>query len=278
MNKLLLLAFTALAQAQSVEIYSEFQRPDPFGGIVRADKAWRPREILSPAVPRGGFATFHVAVSVPAKESYLLYVVTNPIDACRVSLYRERFTQTANGWIPDRLTELHQLPDFGTMPDPEDNVPGQTTRAYLLDIWIPPDATPGRFRLEVQLKVAEWIIRPLEIRVEEPTVPAVPAVPALSEARRVEPSLPPIDSPADASAVAALRSSIHGETLPPSPPPANVRGFLRRNALQDLSLAADPVTVQRRALELLKMNSMFSTRPLGAEWWLRVRDFLISQR
>src|SRR5262245_3468387 len=232
MNRLLLLAFAAIAHAQSIELYSDMQRADPFGGIVRADRAWRPREILSPAVPRGGHATFHVAVSVPEKESYLLYVVTNPIEACKVSLYRERFIRTANGWVPDRLTELHQLPDFGTMPDPEDDVPGQTTRVYLLDIWVPPDASPGRFRLEVQLKVADWIIRPLEIRVEEVSAPKIP------EGKRAEPPLPSLDAPADASAVTALAAYLKGEPLQPGPAPTTVRGFLRRNALQDLSLAA----------------------------------------
>src|SRR5688572_23300719 len=92
-GSMLLVLLAGLAHAQSVEIYSELQRPDPFGGIVRPDKGLRSREILSPAVARGGFATFHIAVSVPAKESYLLYVVTNPIDACRVALYKERFVK-----------------------------------------------------------------------------------------------------------------------------------------------------------------------------------------
>ena len=88
-RKLALLPLLAgVACAQSIEIYSEFQRPDPFGGIVRADRATRPREILSPAVPRNGHASFHIAVSVPGKESYLLYVATNPLDACRVTSIR----------------------------------------------------------------------------------------------------------------------------------------------------------------------------------------------
>ena len=114
----------------------------------------RPREILSPAVARNGFASFHIAVSVPPKESYFLYVVTNPIEACHVALYKEHFVKTPSGWIPDRLTEVHRLPDFGVMPDPDDGVEGQTTRVYLLDLWIPPTADLSRFRVEVQLKVA----------------------------------------------------------------------------------------------------------------------------
>ena len=81
------LAATA-AWAQSLEIYSEFQRVDPFGNIVPMDRALRPREILSPAVARNAFASFHIVVSVPPKESYFLYVLPNPLNACRVALYR----------------------------------------------------------------------------------------------------------------------------------------------------------------------------------------------
>src|SRR5689334_12690929 len=112
----------AAAAAQTVEIYSEFDRPDPFGGIVPLDRPARPREILSPAVARNAFTSFHIAVTVPANESYLLYVVPNPISACRVSLYKEHFVRTAAGWIPDKLTQVQRLPDFGVMPDPDDGI------------------------------------------------------------------------------------------------------------------------------------------------------------
>src|SRR5262249_13422846 len=125
---------------QSVEIYSEFQRVDPFGKIVTADAAPHPREILSPRAERNAFISFHIAVSVPPKESYLLYIGTNPVNACRVALYKEHFSKTAAGWIPDSLVEVRRLPDFGAMPDPDENVPGQITRLYLLDVWIPPDS------------------------------------------------------------------------------------------------------------------------------------------
>ena len=92
-------------------------------------------------------------MTVPPKESYFLYVLPNPVTACRVSVYREHFVKTTAGWIPDRLTELQRLPDFGVMPDPDDGIEGQTTRAYLVDLWLPPNADVARFRLEVQLKV-----------------------------------------------------------------------------------------------------------------------------
>src|SRR5438093_1305183 len=136
-----------LLPAQSLEIYSEFQRVDPFGRIVAADRAETPREILSPAVARNGFASFHVAVSVPPPANYFLYVVTNPVSACRIALYKEHFVKIKGGWVPDALTEVRRLPDFGAVPDPDEQIPGQNTRVYLLDVWIPPDAGAGRFRL-----------------------------------------------------------------------------------------------------------------------------------
>jgi hypothetical protein len=261
----------ATAAAQTVEVYSEFDRPDPFGEIVAVDRPWKPREILSPAVARNAFASFHIAVSVPARESYLLYVVPNPVSACRVALYKEHFVKTSAGWIPDRLSEVQRLPDFGVMPDPEDAIDGQTTRVYLLDLWLPPNADVARFRLEVQLKVANWIIRPMEVRVTRARVPDIPVAP--------DRPLPAIQQGADAAATAVLADYLAGTPLTMPPPGTTLRGILRRNAVQDMGLARamDPREVARRALELFRVNSLFTPRVLGAEWPLRLRDWLLAQ-
>ena len=213
--------------AQSVDIYSEFSRVDPFGEIVPADRGAQPREILSPAVARNAWASFHVVISAPPNTTYLLYVVTNPLNACRVALYKEHFEKTAAGWAPDRLTELTRLPDFGVMPDPDDGVDGQTTRAYLLDLWIPPNAEVARFRLEVQLKVGYWVVRPMEVRV------IAPRVPDLRVATEPVP-LPPVSSGADTVALGALGDDKERTY----PPPATVRAIIRRNAVQDMALAS----------------------------------------
>jgi hypothetical protein len=255
------LAATAL-RAQSLEIYSEFQRVDPFGNIAAIDRAEHPREILSPAVPRNGYASFHVVVSVPPKTNYLLYVVTNPLDACRVTLYKEHFLKTGRGWIPDTLAEVNRLPDFGAMPDPDEDIPGQNTRVYLLDIWIPPDANPGRFRLEAQLKVGTWIVRPMEVRV----IPArVPDRSAGREPGRAA-TLPRIEEGSDAAAAAVLDAYISGASNPTLVQPLTVREIIRRNATQDMALAGSP-----EALEKLR-KSLPSRKTLGAEWYLRIRD------
>jgi len=57
---------------QSLRVLSEFQRVDPFGDVVAVDRTVNPREILSPAVARNAFASFHVAVSVPEREPFEL--------------------------------------------------------------------------------------------------------------------------------------------------------------------------------------------------------------
>ena len=276
----LLLAFAAaLLPAQSLELYSEFQRVDPFGNIVKSDRARSPREILSPAVARNGFASFHVVVSGPPRMSYFLYAVTNPANACRVVLYKERFTKTKDGWVPDALSEVRRLPDFGAVPDPGQRIPEQTARLYLLDVWIPPDAEVGRFRLEVQLKVGYFIVRPLEIRV---TPARVPGNPILASGGTVETaSLPPLEQPADASTVAATAAYIAGKAEAPEAHPLTVRGIIRRNAIQDMAMAATLDRRQAGPEALKKRGDELAAKAvrllLGAEQYLRIRDALYAE-
>ena len=246
-------------RGQTLQVYSEFQRPDPFGGIVAPDRGAKPREILSPAAPRGGFVSFHIAVSVPPGENYFLYIVPNPADVCRVSLYKEQFTKTAAGWIPDALEPITHLPHFGAMPDLAASIPGQTTRAYLLDVWIPPEAKPPGFRLEVQLKVGDWVVWPMEIRVLPIRVPGVNG-----EARR---PLPRVEESADAAARAPMEDWLAGVVESREIDLVSVRAVIRRNAIQDMALAK---ARDREALRKL----WEAPRAAGAEWYLRVRDWI----
>jgi len=269
----------APARAQSLDIVSEFQRVDPFGNVVPSDKALAPREILSPAVARNAFASFHVIVSVPPKESYFLFIGANPPNVCKYTLYKEHFVQTRQGWVPDTLVEAPRLPDFGVMPDPDDNIEGQTTRLYLLDVWIPPDASLRGFRLEVQLKVGIWIIRPMEVRILRARVPDLASLPPGSPK-----DVPPIGWGADAMALDPLTQYVSGTPLSTNAPPLTLRGILRRNAIQDMALArslppaaAGPEAIARRALDLLWNNLQVSPPLFGAEWYLRIRDFLYRQ-
>jgi hypothetical protein len=251
----------------SLEIYSEFQRIDPFGSIVVADRSPHPREILSPAVPRNAFVSFHVVVSLPPGSNYLLYVMPNPLNACRVEIYKEHFVRSGATWIPDTLTKILRLPDFGVIPDPDESIQGQNTRVYLLDLWIPPDADLTGFRLEVQVKIGYFLVRPMEVRVLETFVPPLPA-----PKKRRPTRLPEVAASADTSALIPLNQYLSTGKANPIGEPLTVRAILARNAVQDMALAA---SLDRR--KALKKFCETIPRNLGAEWYLRFRDYLYKQ-
>jgi hypothetical protein len=169
------------------------------------------------------------------------------------------------------LTKLQHLPDFGFIPDPDESIPGQNTRSYLLDLWIPPDADLKGFRLEVQLKIGYFIVRPMEVRVLDARVPDLPV------SWTGEPAaLPDVSAPADAAALGPLTQYFSTGQAAPIRQPATVRAFLARNAVQDVALAAslDP---QRTGPEALNRFRETIPRNLGAEWYLRLRDHLYAE-
>src|SRR5262249_19071974 len=158
--------------------------------------------------------------------------------------------------------------DFGVMPDADQAINGQTTRAYLLDVWIPPDADVSRFRLEVQLKMGDFTVRPMEFRVMEARVPD------LSKVATGEPlALPPLETGADAAALGVVRAYLKGDQLPAAPGAKTVRAIIQRNAIQDMALAASlppsrggAEVLQSRVDNLMKSDIKIMPRFYGAEW------------
>jgi len=279
----------AVAHAQEIRIYSEFERFDPFGNPVAADRDMVPREILSPAMPRNGHLSVHVVVTAPAGTNYFLYSGTNPPNILQVRIYREYFTRCGDGYCPDWLAE-QRSPSFGAMPesvhdssDPAMN--RQTTRCYLFDILAPADIEPRRVRVEALLKVGTWYVAPMEVRIVAPTVPdsteRSTGDKIASATRIFAEDVAPLDAPSSATAEVQLLRYLAG--LPPEWPSQllRVRDIIQRNAAEDMLLA--------RALDhsagfgFPEMNLMswwplayphFGADQLGAEWYLKVRDFL----
>ncbi len=213
-----ILLLSARLFAQSIDVYSEYWPTE--GSSVP------PRELISPAVPRNGFTTFKVLVNAPAGTSYFLFCQTNPPDLVETRLYKIA--------APDFLESVRS-PNFGVIPD------GQTSRAYLLDVWVPADAEPGRrVRLELQLKVGSWIVYPLELRVQKASVPGV------------------------------------GK---PGEDPVSVTAARERNFRQDaafeqlLQLPEVWLMTARHIADTWTANSPLSTAD-DPEWYLRVRDLL----
>jgi hypothetical protein len=265
------------ANAQDIRIYSEFERFDPFGKPVAADRDMVPREILSPAVARNGHLSVHVVITAPAGTNYFLYAGTNPPDILRVRIYREHFAPCGEGYCPDWLTE-QSSPSFGVIPElaadfsrPAMN--SQTTRCYLFDIQAPAVIEPRRVRVEALLKVGTWYVAPMEVRIVAATVPEHTGV--------IVEDLASPDAPSSATAEIQLLRYFSG--LPPEWPTQllRVRDVIQRNAAEDMLLARSMEGGRRAGFPEMNLLSWwplvythFGADQLGAEWYLKVRDFL----
>lgn len=277
----LALFFLSAAQAQDIRIYSEFERFNPFGEPVAADRDMQPREILSPAMPRNGHLSVHVVVTAPAETNFFLYASTNPAGILKVKIYREYFTRCGNDFCPDWLAEQNS-PAFGAIPEVAHNrdypeLDRQNTRCYLLDIKSTADTPPRRVRVEALLKVGSWLVAPMEVRIVAPTIPAVSS----TAGKLVREDIAPVDAPSSDTAGIQLFRYLGG--LPPEWPRQllRVRDFIQRNAAEDMLLARSLGAAPPRVfpeINLLAWSPFVYPRSgaggLGAEWYLRIRDFL----
>lgn len=265
----------SLAWAQSLAVYSEFQRIGPGGEVVAPDRSATSREILSPAVARNGYASYHLVASVPPRHEYQLYVGQNPDDAVRVTVYREVHQRQGTDWIPDRLAPA-TLPVSGKTGDRAE------VHVFWLDLWVSGDAPVRRIKVEPQLGVGDqWIVYPMEVRVTAAQIPRHAPTSAV---------LPGLRQRADAAVYGPLESLLCG-TREPKPATAaalSIRSLIRRNALQDMALAeallkrqSEPIlagllapTGIARRDEWCTAVTISAPAGLPAEWYLRARDFL----
>ena len=267
--------FALLASAQELKLYSELQRIDPFGNVVAADRIQRPREIISPAVVRNAFASFHVVVAMPPGVAYDLHVAQNPEGAVFPKLYRERHRQYGKEWIPDTLVPV-ALPLTGAL---NLDVPGSKVDVFWLDLWVPATAPVERVRVEVQLHAKDrWIIYPLEVRITRPVVPRQSAAAAVP--------LPGVEAPADDAAISALKTYLCGQKPAPQGAAArSIRQLLLRNAWQDIALARKAegaITPAAAHSAMLKSIAAADAktwcanppgfRAQGPETWLKLRN------
>ena len=120
-SRIALITAALALPAQELYVRSEFQRVGADGKVIPQDRAERPREILSPAFARNGFASYMLTANIPAGIEYSLEIGQNPEDAVRVVMYRQIYG--ANG-IPDKLEKV-ALP-----------VAGKTTKEENLTFWV----------------------------------------------------------------------------------------------------------------------------------------------
>jgi hypothetical protein len=257
--------------AQPLKVYSEFSRIAPSGEVVEVDRSDSPpREILSPAVPRNGFASYHIVATLPANTSYIFDIGQNPEGAVKATVYREIYD--LNG-IPEKLEPI-ELPYESKSSEMESIV------VFWLDIWIGRDAAVRRIKVEPQLHIEGfWYTYPMEVRISLPIVPAYKPLPI---------PLSPPEVRSDADVQSAVRTLLCAAAAPKATAAAepSIRAFIYRNLEQDLALARNyypreetfktlfAAAKVKTAAEWCAATKTSPTAGLGAEWYLKVRDFL----
>jgi hypothetical protein len=229
MLALLLLSAVLLPAATAgpldVRVYSELRRIGPDGTVVEPDSVGRPREILSPALPRQAFTSFRIVVSAPAGKHFSLFLGENPEHVLQATLYKETWTQVGKSWVPDGLQKV-TAPYTGMIPDATLGPEQQSVQSFWLDVYAPSQSPIRRIRLEVQLNSGDdWIIYPMEVRVESLVSPKPDFIsPAVSDVRL----------PASETAFQHLETYLCGAKQRHGASPPNGRMLIFRNAQQDV--------------------------------------------
>ena len=257
-----LLAVTWLAA--QIEVYTEFRRIGPDGEIVKPDQGGSVREVLSPAVARGGHASFQVVIKGSAGTEYTLYIGQNPEGHGRATLYRELFAEG----IPDRL----ELIAAGFAGPHQSKIPeGQSAEVYWLDVEYPSTAAVERVKIEPQLWAgSHWIVYPMEVRLLEARLKALPA--------DRDPEVA-IGSRAESAAFVALRQYLCARpTLKPAPGEPTIRRFIYRNALEVITYARQLPAA--RVAEFLPDSQSYCEGDveLPFEGFLRVRSQILQMK
>ena len=143
----------APARETHLSALPQFLRPDPFGGIVRADKNAAPAadgfqkgNSLTLECARGGYASFHLIVQTARPGDYSLDLRLNVrAGKIQLDLFREWFHPLRSGeYYPDALVPV-RAPYRSELPDPDNKIANQIAQAFWADIWVSPDAAPGEY-------------------------------------------------------------------------------------------------------------------------------------
>lgn len=259
------------AFSQQVRVFSEFTRIGPKGERIAADGGGPVREILSPAIARNAYASFHVALDLPAGcGEFSLHLGLNPERAVETTLYRE--IHDARG-IPDRLERV---------ANPYDGRCGKVARTevFWMDLWVDAEAPLRRIKVQPQFWVNDtWIVYPMEVRVIAARVPSH---------QRPQAKLPSVLAPSNAVVTGPLASLVCGIAEEPAKAAdPSVRSLIRRNVLQDVALARerasrhpklfDEITAPAGAPDASAYCTAVTISAPGnlpGEWYLKVRDLL----
>ena len=159
--------------ALGLDVRPEHRRPDPFGGVVEADRG--PEEPPAPFIAaRGAYVSFHLVAKLDSPGPYQIDARSNlPLD-----VFREWFHLTAKErrYIPDALVPV-TMPHRSSLPEPDNRIPNQTAQAYWIDVWVPPGTAPGTYSVKATIRAgSQTVAKSVEIQVIGATVPADDAI------------------------------------------------------------------------------------------------------
>jgi hypothetical protein len=159
--------------------FNEWTAHDPFGKVKEPDGEAVPlaeRAVLG--APRGGYVSLRLLVR--GEGEYRLAVSAGgglEADLFRVWYHRTHAEEGSQPeYWPDALVPVRRSGAY-RLPDPDNAIPGQKVQEFWLDVFVPPDAKPGRKRGSVRLSAgAEKSALVFHVDVLEAVVPEEPCV------------------------------------------------------------------------------------------------------
>jgi len=162
----------------------EWVAHDPFGRVKPADAAAQPEgaagapgEVQLRAA-RNGYASFRVLVT-GAGEYRLAASARCGLEVDLFKAWYHRMHQAEGqpaAWWPDALVPVHGGAAF-RLPDPENRIEGQTAQEFWVDVFIPPEAKPGRAAGRLRLTAGGGATElPFSVEILEAGLPDEPCV------------------------------------------------------------------------------------------------------
>ncbi len=187
----------------------------------------------------------------------------NPENIVKSTLYRE----VPEEGVPDKLEKVET---------PVSGVFSEAAQSFVIDVWTPPTAAVRRVRLEAQLHMSgNWIIYPLELRLQPASIPHLPLTTGQVAA---------VTAPSADTAVSAWDPYLCAQTHRAADAGLTMRGLIRRNASQDVALAGKLEAKHGKdrvwqgiaqALGVPDVAGWCGARKLSQpEMYLKLRDFL----
>jgi len=170
-------SLSAQSGVAQLEASPEYLRPDPFGGIVAADKGDHGSFVREMTVDgtRGGYVSFHLVARLPKPGAYTLVLRFDGDGAgLQADLFREwlHFNESDKRYYPDALIPV-PLSYRSRIPEPDNAIANQTAQAFWVDLWIPPETKPGTYRARAILEAAgATSALPIALRVLPAVIPA----------------------------------------------------------------------------------------------------------